>query len=99
MCRNIKILFNFDPPATDEETHATAIQSVRKVSGSSRANKPAFDAAIDDIAESVQTLLNSFSSNAPPKNCEEERLKAQVHMTNKQFGTPLASATNQDSGD
>ncbi len=89
MCRNIKILFNFDPPATDEEIRAAAIQFVRKVSGStkpSKANEPAFNEAIDDIAASVQNLLNSLTTNAPPKNREEERLKAQARAA-KRFGT------------
>ena len=96
MCRNIKILFNFDPPATDEEIRAAAVQFVRKVSGStkpSKANEPAFNAAIDDIAESVQTLLKSLTTNAPPKNREEEKLKAQARAA-KRFGTPLANAAN-----
>lgn len=89
MCRNIKILFNFDPPATDEEIRAAAVQFVRKVSGStkpSKANEPAFNEAIDDIAASVQNLLNSLTTNAPPKNREEERLKAQARAA-KRFGT------------
>jgi len=96
MCRNIKILFNFDPPATDEEIRAAAVQFVRKVSGStkpSKANEPAFNSAIDDIAESVQTLLNSLTTNAPPKNRDEEKLKAQARAA-KRFGTPLTSAAN-----
>lgn len=89
MCRNIKILFNFDPPATDEEIRAAAIQFVRKVSGStkpSKANEPAFNEAIDDITTSVQTLLNSLTTSAPPKNREEEKLKAQARAA-KRFGT------------
>lgn len=96
MCRNIKILFNFDPPATDEEIRAAAIQFVRKVSGStkpSKANEAAFNTAIDDIATSVQTLLGELVTNAPPKNREEERLKAQTRAA-KRFGTAVAPAAN-----
>ncbi|MCG8415558.1 MAG: DUF2277 domain-containing protein [Pseudomonadales bacterium] len=96
MCRNIKILFNFDPPATDEEIRAAAIQFVRKVSGStkpSKANEAAFNTAIDDIADSVQLLLNKLVTNAPPKNREEEKLKAQARAA-KRFGTPIATAAN-----
>ena len=88
MCRNIKILFNFDPPATNEEIRAAAVQFVRKVSGStkpSKANEPAFEMAIDDIAQSVQTLLSSLTTNAPPKNREEEKRKAQARNA-KRFG-------------
>ena len=96
MCRNIKILFNFDPPATDEEIRAAAVQFVRKVSGStkpSKANEPAFNAAIDDIATSVQTLLTNLTTNAPPKNREEERLKAQARAA-KRFGGASATPAN-----
>ena len=95
MCRNIKILFNFDPPATDEEIRAAALQFVRKVSGSARpskANEAAFNAAIDDIAASVQTLLENLVTKAPPKNREEEKLKAQARAA-KRFRMLEASAT------
>ncbi len=98
MCRNIKILFNFDPPATDEEIRAAAIQFVRKVSGSSKpskANEAAFNAAIDEIADSVQSLLHNLITNAPPKNREQEKLKAQARAA-KRFGTPVTATTNQD---
>lgn len=90
MCRNIKILFNFDPPATDEEIQAAALQFVRKVSGStkpSKANEPAFNAAVEEISASVQALLDSLVTNAPAKNREEERLKAQQRAA-KRFGAP-----------
>ena len=94
MCRNIKILFNFDPPATNEEIRAAAIQFVRKVSGStkpSKANEPAFDMAIDEIAQSVEALLSSLSTTAPPKNREEERAKAQARAA-KRFGSASTQA-------
>ncbi len=75
MCRNIRTLFNFEPPATDDEVRASSIQFVRKVSGftePSKANKEAFDNAIDDVAAIVQRLLDSLETSAPPKDREEE---------------------------
>lgn len=79
MCRNIKTLFNFDPPATTEEVNASAIQFVRKLSGSnkpSKANEAAFDLAVERVAAAAQELLNSLVANAPPKNREVEAAKA-----------------------
>lgn len=79
MCRNIKTLFNFDPPATTEEVNASAIQFVRKLSGSnkpSKANEAAFDLAVERVAAAVQEMLNSLVANAPPKNREVEAAKA-----------------------
>jgi len=79
MCRNIKTLFNFDPPATTEEVNASAIQFVRKLSGSnkpSKANEGAFDLAVERVAAAAQELLNSLVANAPPKNREVEAAKA-----------------------
>ncbi len=81
MCRNIKILFNFDPPVTAEETRAASLQFVRKISGfnkPSKANEAAFQSAIDAITAISTELLTSLETNAPPKNREEEaaRLKA-----------------------
>jgi hypothetical protein len=81
MCRNIKILFNFEPPATAEEIRAASLQFVRKITGSnkpSRANAPAFEAAIDDIAEISTRLLQSLETNAPPRNREEVAAKAKA---------------------
>ena len=81
MCRNIKTLFNFAPPVTDEEIRAAAIQFVRKVSGfskPSKANEPAFLAAVDQITAASKTLLDSLETNAPPKNREEEAAKARA---------------------
>lgn len=81
MCRSIKTLFNFDPPATDEEIRAAALQYVRKVSGytkPSQANEEAFNAAVDQIAAVTTSLLNELVTNASPKNREEEALKARI---------------------
>ena len=78
MCRNIRTLHNFDPPATDEEIRASALQYVRKVSGStkpSNANEEAFDRAVDEISEVTSRLLDSLVTNAPPKNREVEAAK------------------------
>ncbi|HUB30868.1 MAG TPA: DUF2277 domain-containing protein [Terracidiphilus sp.] len=79
MCRNIKILFNFDPPVTDEEIRAASLQFVRKISGftkPSKANEEAFSAAVDDVAKVAHRLLHSLETAAPPKNREEEAAKA-----------------------
>jgi hypothetical protein len=79
MCRNIRTLFNFEPPVTEEEIHAAALQFVRKVSGfakPSKANEGVFLAAVDDIAAVSKRLLNSLETSAPPRNREEEIAKA-----------------------
>ena len=79
MCRNIKVLFNFEPPADDEEIRAASLQFVRKISGftrPSRANEVAFNAAVDDIARVSHRLLASLESAAAPKNREAEAAKA-----------------------
>ena len=78
MCRNIRTLFNFEPPATTDEVRASSIQFVRKVSGftkPSKMNAEAFDKAIDDVAVIVQRLLDSLETGAPPKDREEEAAK------------------------
>ncbi len=78
MCRNIKTLFNFDPPVTDEEIHNAALQYVRKVSGfnkPSKVNEAAFLAAVDRVADASRTLLDSLKTNAPPRNREKEAAK------------------------
>jgi hypothetical protein len=78
MCRNIRQLHNFDPPASEEEVHDAALQFVRKVSGStkpSKANAEAFDRAITEVAASTRQLLDALVTNAPPKNREEEAAK------------------------
>ena len=89
MCRNIKILFNFDPPVTDEEVRAASLQFVRKISGfnkPSKANEGPFMAAIDDIAGISTRLLRSLETNAPSRNREEEAAKAKARGQQR-FGT------------
>jgi len=88
MCRNIKPLFNFEPPATEEEIRAAAMQFVRKISGfntPSRANEAAFYAAVDDIARISEQLLGALESTATPKNREEEAAKAKARAAQR-FG-------------
>jgi hypothetical protein len=89
MCRNIKTLFNFDPPVTDEEVRAASLQFVRKISGfnkPSKANEALFFAAIDDVASISTRLLRSLETTAPPKNREEEAAKAKARAAER-FGT------------
>jgi len=84
MCRNIKTLFNFDPPVTEDEVRAASLQFVRKLSGftvPSKANEAAFDAAVDDVAAVAARLLASLTTNAPPRNREEEAAKAKARST------------------
>jgi hypothetical protein len=79
MCRNIKVLFNFEPPATDEEVEAAALQFVRKLSGftkPSQANEAAFDRAVQDVAKVARTLIDSLHTNAAPKDRDVEAEKA-----------------------
>ncbi len=86
MCRNIKPLFNFAPPATEDEVRAAALQFVRKVSGfnkPSKANEAAFEAAVDEIAAVCRTLLISLETNAPPKDRAEEAIKAQARSAQR----------------
>ena len=81
MCRNIKMLFNFDPPVTDEEVRAASLQYVRKISGfskPSKANEEAFLAAIEEVTAASTRLLRSLETNAPPRNREEEAAKAKA---------------------
>ena len=81
MCRNIRTLFNFEPPATDDEIRASAEQFVRKLSGftkPSKANQAAFDRAIEDVTKAAQRLLASLETVSPPKNREEEAIKARA---------------------
>jgi hypothetical protein len=88
MCRNIKTLFNFDPPVTHEEIRAASLQFVRKISGiqkPSKANESSFVAAVDEIAEISTRLLRSLETNAPPKNREEEAVKAKARSAQR-FG-------------
>jgi hypothetical protein len=89
MCRSVKTLFNFDPPATSEEVHAAALQYVRKISGSthpSQANQEAFDKAVAAIAAATQDLLDNLVTTAPPKDREVEAAKAKARAAQR-FGT------------
>lgn len=89
MCRNIKTLFNFDPPVTEQEIRGASLQFVRKISGfskPSKANEATFEAAVEEIAAASQRLLRSLETNAPPKNREEEAAKAKARAAER-FGT------------
>jgi len=81
MCRNIRTLHNFEPPATPDEVHGASLQYVRKISGAtkpSQANQEAFDQAVAEVEATTRRLLESLSTNAPPKNREEEAAKARA---------------------
>jgi hypothetical protein len=89
MCRNIKPLFNFDPPVTPEEVRASSLQFVRKISGfnkPSKANEAAFLAAVDEVAAVSTRLLRSLETSAPPKNREEEAARAKARAAAR-FGS------------
>lgn len=89
MCRNIRTLFNFDPPVTDDEVRAASLQFVRKISGftkPSKANEAAFLAAVDEVAAVSSKLLRLLETTAPPKNREEEAAKARARAAER-FGT------------
>ena len=93
MCRNIRPLYHFEPPVTDDEVRAASLQFIRKVSGFTRpsgANQPAFDQAVTEVSEVVHRLLHSLVTNAPPKNREEEAAKARARAS-KRYGTPAAT--------
>jgi len=86
MCRNIKTLFNFEPPVMDEEIRGAALQFVRKVSGfnkPSRANEAVFLAAVDEVAAASRHLLSSLETNAPPRNRAEEAAKARARAAQR----------------
>jgi hypothetical protein len=86
MCRNIKTLFNFDPPATDAEVRAASLQFVRKLSGftaPSKGNEAAFNRAVEDVAKVARRLVDDMSSQAPPKNREEEAAKAKLRSAKR----------------
>ena len=86
MCRNIRTLFNFDPPATDAEIQAASLQFVRKLSGfnaPSRANEAAFNRAIDEVFEVARRLIDSLETTAPPKNRDEEAAKARARAATR----------------
>jgi hypothetical protein len=86
MCRNIRTLFNFDPPVTDDEVRAAALQFVRKVSGfthPSKSNEPAFLRAVDEIEAASRRMLDALSTNAPAKSREEEAAKAKLRSAQR----------------
>ena len=88
MCRNIKTLFDFEPPATDDEIHASALQFVRKLSGfnkPSRANEAAFDLAVEQVSDAARTLIHSLATSAPPRDRDLVRAKAMAEAA-KRFG-------------
>ena len=93
MCRNIKTLANFQPPATDDEIRASALQFVRKLSGTnrpSRANEDAFNRAVDEVAAAASRLIGSLTTTAPPRDRDEEARKAR-DRARVRFGPPAAS--------
>lgn len=86
MCRNIKTLFNFEPPATDDEVHASAVQFVRKLSGynkPSKANQAAFELAVDEVATAARRLLDTLVTQAPPRDREVEADKARARAAKR----------------
>ena len=93
MCRSIKTLHNFKPPATEEEIHASVLQFVRKLSGfarPSKANEPAFERAVDQITEATRELLQALVTNAPPRNREIEAAKARARAAER-YGQPAGA--------
>jgi hypothetical protein len=98
MCRAIKTLHNFSPPATEDEIRASSLQFVRKLSGFTKPSKPnetAFNRAVDDVAYAAQHLLDSLVTNAPPRNRAVEAIKARARSA-KRFGPAQAIASGQD---
>jgi hypothetical protein len=86
MCRNIRTLFNFDPPATEEEIRASAVQFVRKLSGfakPSKANEAAFERAIEEVSDAARRLLDSLATTGQPRNREEEAIKARIRSAER----------------
>jgi hypothetical protein len=89
MCRNIKTLFNFEPPVTEDEIRAASVQFVRKITGfnrPSKANEEAFNEAVEEIAAASRHLLDSLETNAPPKNRDEEAAKAHARAVERFAG-------------
>ena len=89
MCRNIRTLFNFDPPAREDEIRASALQFVRKLSGTARpsqANEAVFNQAVEDVTEAARRLVQSLTTTAPPKNREDEARKAK-ERARERYGT------------
>jgi hypothetical protein len=95
MCRNIRTLHNFDPPATAEEVDAAALQYVRKISGytkPSQANREAFERAVEEVAAASARLLSALSATAPPKDREVEAAKARARAAERYGSSPAAAA-------
>jgi hypothetical protein len=100
MCRNIKTLHNFAPPATEEEVRASSLQFVRKLSGftrPSKANEDAFNRAVDRVTQVAQELLNSLVTNTPPRDRDVEALKARARSA-KRFGSAAAVVAEHSHG-
>src|SRR6478609_6937184 len=96
MCRNIRTLFNFDPPATDEEIRAAALQFVRKLSGfnePSKANEPAFGRAVEEVADAARRLLDGWDTEGPPRNREEKALKPRARPRARSHSRTLSFRT------
>ncbi len=94
MCRNIKVLHNFKPPATDEEIHASSLQFVRKLSGStkpSKANEAVFNRAVEQVAAAAHELLSNLVTNAPPRDREVEAVKARARAAER-YGSASVSS-------
>ncbi len=94
MCRNIKTLHNFDPPATDEEVRGAALQYVRKISGATRpsqANREVFERAVDEVARATRRLVEALVTSAPPRNREEEARKGRERWRRRQQRIQAAS--------
>ena len=97
MCRNIKTLFNFDPPATDAEIHDASLQFVRKLSGfnaPSKANEAAFERAVDEIAVVARRLIDSLVTSSEPKDREVEAARARARSAER-FGAPATTASKE----
>jgi hypothetical protein len=95
MCRSIKTLANFEPPATDEEIRAAAVQFVRKLSGASRpsrGNEPVFDRAVDEVTEAASRLIRELTTPAPPRNRDAEARKARERARARYARLPLAAS-------
>ena len=96
MCRNIKTLHNFKPPATEEEIRASSLQFVRKLSGfarPSKTNQPAFDRAVDQVASAARELLDTLVTNAPPRHRDVEAAKARARAINRFGSSDIGHAT------
>jgi hypothetical protein len=98
MCRNIRPLFNFEPPATDAEVHSAALQFVRKVSGFTRpsqTNQAAFDRAVDEVSRAARSLVDALVTNAPHRTREEEARRARERAA-KRYGVPARATAPTD---